>query len=303
MYPVITILLSTYGNSPFLPEFLNSLQQQTMKGFQLVYRSDGIDSMPPECRTRLPGTTKLADETHYGVVGSYGKLINDAPVSDYYMLADQDDIWHREKIEKTFAAMKQAEEKWGKETPILIHSDLRVVDSSLSCIAESMIRFQSLAPQKSTLRELLIQNNVTGCTVMFNQALRDLARIPSEAVCHDWYLALIAAAFGKIIFVNEPLIDYRQHRDNVYGAVPRQKLLKKLFQRQLLRKKLRATQKQAAAFGARFSGRLSPEQHRLVNAWAEHLHESSYMKRLFNAWRWGFRKNDLLRTLGMWWAL
>lgn len=300
---MITILLSTYGNSPYLPEFISSLQHQTLKEFQLVYRSDGEDCMPQSLRTLLPGTQKLADESHCGVVGSYGKLITGAPSSDYYMCADQDDVWHPDKLEKTLAAMQKAEAAWGKETPILIHSDLRVVDEKLSCISDSMIRFQSLEPRKSALKELLIQNNVTGCTMMFNRALRDLVSFPSEAICHDWYLALIASAFGKIVFIDESLIDYRQHSANVYGAVPRRRLFEKLFQKKILREKLQATQKQAAAFREQFKDRLTSEELALVSAWAENLHDPSYLKRLFRAWRWGFRKNDLLRTLGMWWAL
>lgn len=299
----ITVLLSIYGNSPFLSEFMDSLKRQTCREFQLVYRPDGEFPMPDHLHDLLPETSCLSDKAHCGVVNSYSRLIAQAPPSDYYMLADQDDIWHADKIESSLAEIKKAEARWGRETPLLIHSDLRVVSSDLSPISGSLFRYQSLAAEKNGLKDLLIQNNVTGCTVMFNKALRDLAKIPAEAICHDWYLALIAAAFGRIVFIDTPLLDYRQHEKNVYGAVPRQQLMKKLPQKEKLRKRLQETQKQAAHFLEQYREKLTPEQRLYVSAWANNLNETSYLKRISCVWRWGFRKNDWIRTLGMWWAL
>ena len=67
---------------------------------------------------------------------------------------------------------------------------------------------------------LLSQNVVTGCTVMVNRALLDLAAPwPEAAVMHDWYLALVAACFGQIGLVEEATIDYRQHERNQVGKM------------------------------------------------------------------------------------
>ena len=299
----ITVLLSIYGNSPFLIDFLKSLQSQSCQEFRLFYRADGYFSMPDELPSLLPDAAAHPDQQHCGVVGSYGKLVADAPESPYYMFADQDDLWHREKIEKTLAAMKQAEEKWGKDTPLLVHSDLRVVSENLSRISDSFVRYQSLATHKTSLKELMLQNNVTGCTVMINKALRDLVSLPSAAVCHDWYIAMTAAAFGRIVFMDEVLTHYRQHDSNVYGAVPLKAFLKKIFRRNSLHERLRLNQKQAAAFAEQFRDKLSPEHTAMLDAWSGNLNESSYLKRIACAWRWGFKKHDWIRTLGMWWAL
>jgi len=66
---------------------------------------------------------------------------------------------------------------------------------------------------------LLTQNFVTGCTVLVNRRLLDIALpIPEEALMHDWWLALCAAVFGHIGFVDKPLVKYRQHGNNEVGA-------------------------------------------------------------------------------------
>ena len=117
--------------------------------------------------------------------------------------------------------------------------------------------------------------------------------------CH---LALIAAAFGSIVFLPSPLVDYRQHKENVYGAVPRGNLLKRFFQRDHLHYRVELTRRQAGAFLEQFRPNLSPEQAGMVEDWSRSLSEPSYFRRLRTIWRHGFRKNDWLRTVGLWWA-
>lgn len=298
----ISVLLSVFGNSPYLPDFLSSLKNQTCGNFQLVYRQDGEGDVD-DTLFNFNDSVHLTNSEHFGVVKSYNQLIAKAPDSDYYMFADQDDIWYQDKIEVSRNAIQQAEDIFGANTPILIHSDLRVVDSNLKTISKSFVRYQSLKPCKNDLKDLIIQNNATGCTMIFNRALRNIADIPEDAICHDWYMALIAAAFGKIIFLDCPLIDYRQHSCNFYGAMPRKKLMEKFFQRKNLHYRIRLTQKQARLFALQFEKQLSEEQLCILKLWSDNLNESSYLRKLFSTWKAGFRKNDWLRTIGMWWAL
>ena len=299
----VSVLLSLFGDAGFLPGLMQSLQAQSCQDFQLVYRVDGHADFDGRCMQSLPEVIRLKDQAHCGVVLSYSRLIADAPDSRWYMLADQDDFWHPDKIEKSIIAMQNAEKTWGQDVPLLIHSDLRIVRADLTEIAPSMMRYQALDPRRSSLKDLMVQNNVTGCTVMFNRALRDMASIPAEALCHDWYLALIAAAFGQIGFLPDALVDYRQHSANVYGAVARRKLLTDPRRRNALRERLQLTQKQAKVFLEQFREQLSDRQISTLEAWSRNLEEPSYCKRLFNTWRGGFAKNDRLRTIGMWFVL
>jgi len=78
---------------------------------------------------------------------------------------------------------------------------------------------QRLDPQRCAPVDLAFTNVVTGCTALLNRALLQKALpIPSEALMHDWWLALVASAFGQIALVEEPGVLYRQHGSNVLGA-------------------------------------------------------------------------------------
>ena len=301
----VSVLLSVHGDSIFLKDFLDSLANQSFRDFVLVCRFDG----PPSPAilslvSGFPSAVVLPDQTHYNVIASYQRLLDAAEETDtpYFMFADQDDVWHPDKIARSVQEIRKAESGRPEGGPVLVHSDLRVVDEQLKQIAPSMIRYQSLNPARVSLADLMIQNNVTGCTTIFNRALASLARIPEEAICHDWYLALTAAAFGTIVFLPESTVDYRQHKDNVFGAVPRKGLLRHFFQREHLHERVRLTQRQAGAFLNHFRADLSTDQARLLEDWSRCLTESSYLRRLGTVWRHGFRKNDWLRTLGLWWA-
>lgn len=136
----------------------------------------------------------------------------------YIMFADQDDIWLPDKIEKTYLKMKEFESQY-EPLPLLVHSDVSVVDEKLNVIASSFWEYQHIDPSNGTLNRLLLHNTVTGCTMMINRALAEKVKmIPSEAIMHDWWIAMVASAFGKIGYIDEPLILYRQHGQNDTGA-------------------------------------------------------------------------------------
>ncbi|MBJ6874254.1 glycosyltransferase, partial [Vibrio cholerae] len=79
---------------------------------------------------------KLVGKTNLGKKGpkgnfSYGLSLCDA---EYTLLCDQDDVWLDDKIEKTFCKMRSLEERYGEKTPLLVFTDLLVVDSELNTI-------------------------------------------------------------------------------------------------------------------------------------------------------------------------
>ena len=224
----ITVLLSVYKKAPFLEDFLQSLERQTCRNFRLLCRFDDPENNEPNkaILRKYKFAEILEDESHLGVVETYNRLLKSAGEVPYIMFADQDDVWHPDKIESAFERIKQAEKENSPATPILCHSDLRVVSGDLQEISPSFMRYQTLDSSRRKFKELLIQNNITGCTVIINRAMADLVDFPADAICHDWYLALIASAFGKIVFQDRATIDYRQHGGNCYGAVPRKSLMK-----------------------------------------------------------------------------
>ena len=145
-----------------------------------------------------------------------GLLLTDAPL---VMLCDQDDIWYPSKIEDSFNGIK---DYINQPIPTLVFSDLHVVDDNANIISESYFKLKKIPKNWQDNFNLLIQQNtVSGCTCILNRPLLELALpIPIKAYMHDWWLALVAKKFGKLIFIDKPLMAYRQHASNTIGARP-----------------------------------------------------------------------------------
>lgn len=220
----VDILLATYNGEKYLEKQLESILHQTYQNFYLLIRDDISSDTTPKIiekyvQAHPERIRALPPKKNLGVKGNFSALM-EASQSSYVMFADQDDFWMEDKIAKTLAAMKSAELKYGTTTPILVHSDLVVVDENMQQIAHSFWAHTNIQPCSfSGLNRFLTQNMVTGCTMMVNKSLCQLAYpIPQNSPMHDWWIALVAAAFGKIELLDEPTLFYRQHSCNTLGA-------------------------------------------------------------------------------------
>ena len=233
--PKIAILLSTYNGTKYLEEQLDSILNQTYSNYVIVARDDG--SYDDTIQLLNKYAKKFTDKFHLleqdllnlGASDSFSYLIeyvleNKQSLgleSAYMMFCDQDDIWSLEKIHKQIDEMLKVEKQQTgtKPIPVLIHSNLRVVSEEKSLIAESFVHYQGLEIERNRFTNLVISNVVTGCTVFINEALaRKAVPVSKEAIMHDWWLSLVASAFGKLVFIDAPLVSYRQHDTNAIGA-------------------------------------------------------------------------------------
>ncbi len=223
----LSVALCTYNGAKYLREQLDSIALQTYPPDELVVCDDrSVDGSVEIAKTfasRAPFSVRLyVNEEGLGTIKNFERAIGLCK-GDFVALSDQDDVWLPNKLEVTLRAMREAEDRYGVATPILVHTDLQVVDSERRPIAPSFYKYQGFKRlHKNLLAELLIENYVTGCTLMMNRALRDAGLlIPREAKMHDWWLALVAAALGCIVSLPEATVLYRQHTENVVGAKKR----------------------------------------------------------------------------------
>ncbi len=220
----VLILLAAYKGGAYIREMVDSILQQDWEDWFLILSDDGTDTAPilQEYADRYPDRIRhhrsgqrfgCAQKHFMYLLRTFG---DQAP---YCMFCDQDDVWHPDKVRKTLEAMQKAETDAAQ--PVLVHTDLNVVDGALKQIAPSFLDYSGLKGDRLRLNQLLMQNVVTGCTAMINRSLAQLAsREVSEdgMLMHDWWLALLAAAKGSCVFLNEATIDYRQHGSNSVGA-------------------------------------------------------------------------------------
>lgn len=305
--PLVTVFLAVRNNAAWLSELLISILDGDYSNVRVVVRDDGSTDGSYEILSGFAMADHrvrvLPDRTESGgAMQNFFRLMTIKGFDgDYFMFADADDIWSRDKISKTLEKMTETE-AGQKDVPVLVHTDLTVVGEDRSVINPSFFAYEKLSPDRNSLKELICQNNVTGCTVMFNRALRDLVPAPPEgAVMHDWWCALIAAAFGRIAVINEPLVLYRQHGGNQVGAYnggSAAAAIDRLKNVEKTRSLYDAMFRQADAFADAFSDRLTPEQTRILRRFAEirRLGPAARRARIITD---GYWKNTLVRNLGL----
>ena len=303
---MIDVLLATHNSERYLRPLLDSLLAQDTQEYHLIVgdddSSDETLAILREYAPRFACGMEI-HEFHYkksSAKENFFRLL-DFSCGEYIMFADHDDVWLSQKILDTLSVMQAAERQYG-DIPLLIHGDLKVVDEQLRTLSDSLFSMQRLDAARSRLNYLLCQNIVTGCTVMINGKLRaqlcscDVSRI----IMHDWWLALIASAFGKIIFMPQPLILYRQHRENEVGAknvASGSYVAGRLQNSQGICDVLHATYVQADEFKKVYGEKLSQRNYKVVAAFAGFLN-CSKAGRIFRMFRYRLFKNTLTRKIG-----
>ncbi len=220
----IHLLMATYQGAAHLADQVASLQAQTHRHWRLWVRDDGSTDGTVALLAQLaaaePRLTVLApDGERLGAAGSFARLWDvAAPGAGVVGFADQDDVWHPDKLAHSVAALHEAQAQWGGDTPLLVHTDLAVVDAILQPVAPSFRAYAGLGALEAPVAERVAHNVVTGCTVLVNRALRDVAGAIPAGVMHDAWVACVAAAVGHTVYLPEPLVQYRQHGANAIGA-------------------------------------------------------------------------------------
>lgn len=301
---MITILMAAYNGGQYLAEQIDSLLLQTEQNFVLHIQDD---CSTDETYSMISGYAEKYPEkifVHKRAENSGGAKWNflDMMVAyqdDYVMLCDQDDVWLPNKVAITLQAMREMEEKYGVQTPILAHTDVTVVDESLSFIHESLNKMLDLRMDHSVISSQSVQNTVTGCTAMYNRALARLIRIPRFCIVHDWWLGLVAICFGEKTYLPEKTLLYRQHSANVVGAKNATSfsfIANKILHPQKIREQLAATYRQAGEFLSVYDDCLNTEQKEFLREYAT-IPNHGKIQRWVITQRLGTFKRGIVRRL------
>lgn len=300
----VDIVLATYNGGRFLRAQLDSIVAQSFAGWRLLIRDDGstddtLDIIADYVRHHPGRIRQVPGGANLGACQAFARLLESA-TADYVMLCDQDDVWLPDKVSTALGEMQRLEAGCGQGLPLLVHTDLRVVDEQLRLIAGSGWRYQKTDPQRWSLNQLLVQNVATGCTVMINRTLRDAALpIPPGALMHDWWLALVASAFGRISCVPRATMLYRQHGANQVGAMnwSLAYTVGLLARRAFIRAAIDHQRAQARTFLETYRSALNDRQQATLLAFAA-MPEHGPLRRRLDIFRYGIFYPGIVRNLG-----
>lgn len=217
----IDILLATYNGEKYLKEQLDSILNQTYKNIRIIISDDCSKDTTPEILKEYQKKDDRIElhiqKNNLGVVKNIEFLLKEVK-SPYYMLADQDDYWLPEKAEKSLEKLKE-------EKADLVFGDLEVVDKNLNTMYSSfndyMLLTRKINKYINSYKVNYLYNCITGCTVLAKkETIEKIIPLPtnSKRVLHDHWIGLMVALNGKLAYVPEKYIRYRQHGNNEVGT-------------------------------------------------------------------------------------
>lgn len=224
---MIDILLATYNGDKYLKQQLDSLLNQTFQNFIIIVRDDGSKDKT----LSILNTYKVKFENKFIIInddlGNLGstkcfmKLLEYSN-NEYIMFCDQDDVWLPNKVEISFNKIKLLEKNRLEFKPLMVFTDLTLVDENLIEVESSLWNYQKIdANISKKWKHLAAQNVITGCTIIMNRAAKEVSLpFPKSfyEMIHDQWIGINVAKYGKIDYLNQSTIFYRQHSNNVEGG-------------------------------------------------------------------------------------
>lgn len=216
----IDVLMATYNGEKYLKEQIESVLNQTYKNIRLVISDDCSKDGTINILKQYENDERI--EVHYheknqGYIKNFEYLLKQVK-NNIYMLSDQDDVWMPEKITKSY-------EKLIKNDADMVFADLEVVDENLKTIYPSFNKFMLLDRKINkyinSYKLNYLYNCITGCTLMSKSKwIKDILPIPTDSkyLIHDHWIGVIVSLNGKIVYMPEKYIKYRQHGNNQVGT-------------------------------------------------------------------------------------
>lgn len=299
----IHIVLATYNGEKYIREQLDSLLENDFKDIYIEVcddgSSDGTVQIVKEYVERYNCIGLHENEKNLGYAMNFLEGIRRSS-SPYIMLCDQDDIWHRDKIQKTYERMKQLEKENTDQIPLMVFTDAMNFDSGDGRELGSFHKSSHLDVRKLDTAHLFMENKCIGCTVMINKAVQSYLKVlPEEIRVHDWWLALICSHFGKFSYIQETTLHYRQHSGNMIGGSSFFDYVKnRISNLHRQRESIRAAFAQGRAFYDLFGAKL-PEEKREIAALFARMPQMGMWGRKKAMLSYGFCKSGFIRNVAL----
>lgn len=220
----LSVALCTYNGARYLQAQLESIASQTRPPDELVITDDcSTDSTAAivrafASRAAFPVRFQVNDH-NVGSTRNFERTIFRC-AGDVIALSDQDDVWLPAKLAKLEAALERSPDIG------LVFSDAELVDETLHPLGRRLWEFSFSRANRNKFLEgrwldvLTAYNVVTGATMAFRTRFRELAfPVPKLGdTIHDGWIALVVGLFARLVFLDEPLVLYRQHNTQQLGV-------------------------------------------------------------------------------------
>lgn len=215
---LVDILMTTYNsNIDYLIKQIDSLISQTHKNIKIYISDDNSDN--PKLKDILKKYENndnrikvFFQDKNIGVNQNFEFLLTQSSAS-YIMFCDHDDIWAFNKVEKSLDTIK-------KENVDMVYCDAKQVDEDGNRIGNSYLRIKKMPIIEGKLNcKFIARHTIIGCSQIITKEVKEKMLPFKEIVnAHDWLSVVIANELKGIKFLDNPLLEYRLHNNNIFGG-------------------------------------------------------------------------------------
>ena len=219
----VSVAMCTYQGERFLAEQLATIAGQTRPPDELVICDDGSTDRTLQIVEDFRGSAGFevrlfVNDTRLGVLKNFEKATRLSRGAAIFF-ADQDDIWHPDKLARLLAALDSAPRAG------LAFSNVELVDEDNKAVGHDLWRFRRMS--RSRRRRLMSghhfeyvlgQGIAAGMAQGFRAEYKDLV-LPFDGLGHDLWVSVLVAAVSDSAVLDEPLGKWRQHRTQHTGAI------------------------------------------------------------------------------------
>ena len=205
--PLVSIVLCTYNGEKYLQAQLDSLIVQTYKNIEIIivddFSKDNTRSILSNYQALYPFIKVFLNSENIGFNKNFEKAIGLAG-GEFVAICDQDDIWDLNKLEELTGNIGDKG---------VIFSNSRLIDENSSPTGKLLLEFTSFSA--ITYRSILINNFVTGHTILARSTFIKAILPFSENGYYDWWIGFVAIYNNQLVFLNKTLTSYRIHSSSV----------------------------------------------------------------------------------------
>lgn len=240
--PLISIVVATYNGAQYLDVQMQSLVKQTYPHLEIVVVDDGSSDATRGILEKYQREYSFVhlhyNPTNLGYVKNFEKGCSLAKGA-FIALCDQDDYWHREKVEKLYYTI-------GDHSMAFCNSTL--CDENLESIGVTIADRVNSRPYYNCLEQAVFCR-IYGHATLITRELAEKATPFLTMIPHDWWLCYMATLLKGITYLPESLVKYRQHSANLLGAVGGKRRKKdKQYQKDKKKKEITNTRLRIQAF-------------------------------------------------------
>lgn len=204
----ISVAMATYNGEKYIKDQIRTILENLENEDEIIISDDGSTDNTIniiENFMKKDNRIKLFKGPKNGVKQNFANAIKNC-TGKYIFLADQDDIWEKNKVDKVLNCFEK------EECTLVIH-DAEIVNERLEKIEDSFFEYRKSG---NGIIKNIWKNTYIGCCMCFENSIREkILPIPNDIEMHDQWIGIINEKYGKSYFLKEKLIKYRRHSSNV----------------------------------------------------------------------------------------